>query len=143
MTERADPLPRTPSLLQTILLGTVLCAVVTPALQWLTLTIFHDTPNPDGSVWLGYLLIQAVSGACVGAALYAVGRRFQDPLRWYASGVLFCLLIGGDLHDYVRRSLGEYLAFWAASALMLGVVMGALLHATDRRGRARAARADG
>src|SRR5687767_9284531 len=88
MTDRPDlRIGALPSLPLTILLGTAAAALVIPFLQWLALVIFRD-PIPPWPVWVDFIAIKAVAGACVGAAAYAA-RRLPDG--WLRSCVRWTL----------------------------------------------------
>jgi hypothetical protein len=143
MTHPSDPpVAALRSLPRAILLGTALSAVVLPSLEWLTLMMYRELPQPP-SLWVGYLAIKVVSGACLSAAFYAVWQPPRDPLRWYLLSFLLFLLIGGDMEDYATRSLGSYLTLWVGSSVFSGALLGTLFYVLERRSRARAARAGG
>src|SRR5688500_15150056 len=109
MTDRPDPpIGTLPSLPLTILLGTAAAALVIPFLRWLALVILSD-PIPPWPVWVDFVAIKAVAGACVVAAAYAA-RRVPDGwrrscVRW----ALFLLLIESDVGDFASESLGYWL----------------------------------
>lgn len=141
MTPPSDPpVAALRSLPRAILLGTALSAVVLPSLEWLTLMMYRELPQPP-SLWVGYLAIKVISGVCLSAAFYAVWQLPRTPERWYLLSVLFFLLIEGDMEDYASGSLGSYLTLWVGSGVLAGVIVGTLFYVLERR--ARAARTGG
>lgn len=137
MTERSDPpLRLLRSLPLTILWVTVLSTVVLPFIRWLGLLTIPGSV-PPWPVWMGYLAIQAVTGVCAGAALYAAGRLPPGWLRMCLYWILFFVLTEGDVDDFARWSLGHWLSIRLGVSLIVGVIFGSGFHALERRYRAR------
>src|SRR3712207_5663046 len=105
MTAQFDPpVPLLRSLPLAILLGTAVSAVVMPFLRWFGMWISGGVPVPPGAVWVEYLAIKAVAGACAGAGMYAAGRLPPGWLRMCLCWILFWVLIEGDADDFARWS---------------------------------------
>lgn len=141
MTHRPDPPVRVlRSLPLAIVLGIAASAIGTSLLSWIELLI-AGMPVPPGPVWLDYMAIRAVAGACLGAAMYALGWLPDGWLRTCLFWTLFFVLIEGDMHDFTRWSLGYWLEIWLVGSLAAGVIAGTLMYALGRRSRAAASRA--
>lgn len=137
MTDRPDPLHRVQrSLPIAILFGAAVSAIGISFLEWIGLLIAR-IPSPSAPVWLEYVAIRAVAGACVGAAMYAAGRLPHGWLRSFLFWTLFFLLIQGDVPDFVSDSRGRFLTVWAGASLLSGLIVGTLFHLLYRWVRAR------
>jgi hypothetical protein len=136
MTLPADPPRAQRSLPLSILIGAAATGTFVPVWSWLELLIFHETlPGATGPVWMGFVTVRAVAGLCVGAAVYAADRTPPGWLRWCLYCILMCLIIQGDVTDFVSRSLQRYLLFWVVSSLIYGVIVGTAFHVLQRRNR--------
>jgi hypothetical protein len=124
-----------------ILLATAASVTVIPFLRWFGIWIFGVVPMPARAVWLEYLAIKAVAGACVGVGVYAVGRLPDGWVRTCLFGILYFVLLEGDPEDLARWPLDHWLSIWLAGALIMGVIFGTVVHMLVRRHRARQAAA--
>lgn len=136
MNQPGDRQKRPRSLLLAVLLGIGVSAVFIPAVEGLTAVISREPIHPQ-QVWVGYLAIRVLSGACLGAAWYWVGGLSRGALRLYLNWILLFLFIGGGLQDYASRSAGEYLFVRLAGGLLSGLVMGSIFLAWEGLIRAR------
>ncbi|HEX2078119.1 MAG TPA: hypothetical protein VHG08_10435 [Longimicrobium sp.] len=139
MTSRPDPsVLGLRSLPHAILLGAALFAVVPPFVQWSVHLIGGRFPLPPLSVWVGFIAVQAVAGACAGAIVYAAGRLPPGRLRICLFGIANFLFIGGRIEEFVHEPLYLFLSFWALSSLIGGVILGVVIYPLWRRKRRRA-----
>jgi hypothetical protein len=142
MTDRSHPLAGVlRSLPLAILCGAALSGIVMTFVYWLSMRIVDLPHMPHTRVWVDFALTRAVVGACVGAAGYAAAQFPQGRPRWYLCWILIYLLAGGEMHDFMDRSLGAYLAGEVVSSLLMGVIVGTVAHRLQLRKDRRSAAA--
>lgn len=130
------PVPAPDSLPLAIVVGVVLSAILLPFVQWMLLPIFL-IPAPPRAVWVDYVAVRAVAGACVGVVMYASGRLSHGWLRTCLGWTAFLLLTQGYVEEFAREPLHRFLSVWVAISLVLGVTFGTVFHALARRRRPR------
>lgn len=131
------PVPAPGSLPLAIVVGIAFSAILLPLVQWMLLLIFR-IPVPSRPVWVDYLAVRAVAGACVGVVMYASGRLSHGWLRTCLGWTAFMLLTQGYVEDFAREPLHRFLSVWVVISLILSVTFGTVFHALER-GRARQA----
>ncbi|HEU0302061.1 MAG TPA: DUF6518 family protein [Longimicrobium sp.] len=130
------PVPAPGSLPLAIVVGMALSAILMPLVQLILLPIFR-IPLPPLPVWVDYLAVRAVAGACVGVVMYASGRLSHGWLRMCLGWTAFVLLVLAYVDDFARMPLHRFLSVWVVSGLIIGVTFGTVFHALERRNRRR------
>lgn len=124
------PPPGRLSLPRTVLLTTAVFAAVLPLVQWTAALVFRDPdPIPPGPVWMRFAAVLALTGACMGPAVYATASRPRGWPRSFVNGLMISLAIGADIEDFAGMPLDRFLERWMVVSLVTGLILGSVFHA--------------